>query len=68
MVDVHYYNLYSDVFDNMTVQEYKFCVRDLSAVTVANGTLTFVGKLYYSVHTQIILNFWTRTDNELIWK
>ncbi|XP_030485345.2 probable glucan 1,3-beta-glucosidase A [Cannabis sativa] len=49
VIDVHYYNLFSSTFDNMTPQQnidYIFTNRtsDLSYVTTSNGPLTFVGE------------------------
>ncbi|XP_028794885.1 probable glucan 1,3-beta-glucosidase A [Neltuma alba] len=49
VIDVHYYNLFSDVFDNMTVQHNIDFVRvnrslALSHITSSNGPLTFVGE------------------------
>ncbi|KAJ6817606.1 putative glucan 1,3-beta-glucosidase A [Iris pallida] len=49
VVDVHYYNLYSDVFDSFTAQQNIDYVNtnrsaDLSAVTRANGPLIFIGE------------------------
>ncbi|KAM7460416.1 hypothetical protein LguiA_006379 [Lonicera macranthoides] len=49
VIDVHYYNLYSDVFDNMTVQQNIDFINtnrssDLNLVTTSNGPLTFVGE------------------------
>ncbi|KAL7176030.1 hypothetical protein ACSBR2_029578 [Camellia fascicularis] len=49
VIDVHYYNLFSDVFNNMTVQQnINFIntnrIADLNLVTTSNGPLTFVGE------------------------
>ncbi|KAK6938177.1 Glycoside hydrolase, family 5 [Dillenia turbinata] len=49
VIDVHYYNLYSDVFNNMTVQQnidfiYTNRSQQLSYVTTSNGPLSFVGE------------------------
>ncbi|CAK9174264.1 unnamed protein product [Ilex paraguariensis] len=49
VIDVHYYNLFSDVFDNMTVQQNIEFIdtnrsAQLSFVTTSNGPLTFVGE------------------------
>ncbi|KAG8642885.1 hypothetical protein MANES_12G137500v8 [Manihot esculenta] len=48
-IDVHYYNLFSDSFNNMNPQQnidfvYNQRAGDLSAVTNANGPLSFVGE------------------------
>ena len=48
-IDVHYYSLFSDMFNNMNVQQnidfiYNQRASDLSAVTTSNGPLSFVGK------------------------
>ncbi|KAM7252999.1 hypothetical protein ACFE04_025617 [Oxalis oulophora] len=49
VIDVHYYNLFSSEFDNMTIQEnidyvYNNRSSTLSYVTTSNGPLTFVGE------------------------
>lgn len=49
VIDVHYYNLFSDIFDNMTVQENIDFIRtnrssSLNYVTQSNGPLSFVGE------------------------
>nr|GMC48504.1 probable glucan 1,3-beta-glucosidase A [Ipomoea batatas] len=49
VVDVHYYNLFIDLFSNMTAQQnidYVYNERraELSAVTTSNGPLSFVGE------------------------
>ncbi|CAH9072876.1 unnamed protein product [Cuscuta epithymum] len=49
VLDVHYYNLFSDVFTNMTIQQNIDFVsnnrsRDLGLVTISNGPLSFVGE------------------------
>jgi hypothetical protein len=50
VLDVHYYNLFTSMFDNLTVQQNIDFVKnnrssDLSAITRKNGyPLTFVGK------------------------
>ncbi|XP_019194607.1 PREDICTED: glucan 1,3-beta-glucosidase A-like [Ipomoea nil] len=49
VVDVHYYNLFVDLFKNMTAQQnidYVYNERrgELSAVTTSNGPLSFVGE------------------------
>lgn len=48
VIDVHYYNLYADYFDRMTVQQHIDYVNnnrsaELSTVTTSNGPLTLVG-------------------------
>lgn len=49
IIDVHYYNLFSNVFDNMTVQQNIDFIHtnrstQLNYVTTSNGPLTFVGR------------------------
>ncbi|KAL5559051.1 hypothetical protein UlMin_035262 [Ulmus minor] len=49
VIDVHYYNLFEDFFNNMTVQQnldFIFTNRtsQLNQVTTSNGPLTFVGE------------------------
>ncbi|WOG99055.1 hypothetical protein DCAR_0418402 [Daucus carota subsp. sativus] len=49
VIDVHYYNLYADYFDRMTVQQHIDYVNnnrsaELSTVTTSNGPLTLVGE------------------------
>ncbi|KAK1555886.1 hypothetical protein Q3G72_032854 [Acer saccharum] len=49
VIDVHYYNLFSDVFDNMSVQQNIDFINtnrtaQLNHVTTSNGPLTFVGE------------------------
>ncbi|KAF7143210.1 hypothetical protein RHSIM_Rhsim05G0049400 [Rhododendron simsii] len=49
VIDVHYYNLYSDIFNSMNVEQnidYVYTKRSaqLSQVTTSNGPLTFVGE------------------------
>uniref|UniRef100_A0A5B7BU40 Uncharacterized protein n=1 Tax=Davidia involucrata TaxID=16924 RepID=A0A5B7BU40_DAVIN len=49
VIDVHYYNLFSDVFNTMTVQQNIDFINtnrsaQLSLVTTSNGPLTFVGE------------------------
>lgn len=49
VIDVHYYNLFQDVFNAMTVQQnidfiYNNRSSQLTHVTTSNGPLTFVGK------------------------
>ena len=41
IIDMHYYNLYSDEFSNMNVQSYA-----LKTVTTSNGPLSFVNQSY----------------------
>ncbi|XP_052200914.1 probable glucan 1,3-beta-glucosidase A [Diospyros lotus] len=49
VIDVHYYNLYSSIFDNLSVQQNIDFVHtnrsaQLNQLTTANGPLTFVGE------------------------
>ena len=49
VIDVHFYNLYSDEFSNMTVQQNIDYIKNqrasaLKTVTTCNGPLSFVGK------------------------
>ncbi|KAK3423670.1 hypothetical protein EUGRSUZ_F00489 [Eucalyptus grandis] len=49
VVDVHYYNLFQDIFNSMTVQQnidfiYTNRTEQLNDITMANGPLTFVGE------------------------
>ncbi|KAK9271524.1 hypothetical protein L1049_001884 [Liquidambar formosana] len=49
VIDVHYYNLYSDTFNKMNVQQNIDYINnqrssDLSTVTTSNGPLSFVGE------------------------
>lgn len=49
VIDVHYYNLYSDYFANLNVQQqidyiYNQRANTLQQVTTSNGPLSFVGK------------------------
>lgn len=49
VVDVHYYNIFDDLFENMTAQQnidfiYTNRSSELSFITTAHGPLTFVGK------------------------
>ena len=51
VIDVHYYNLFVDIFNDMTVQQNIDFVRtnrtqQLNYVTTSNGPLTFVGTYY----------------------
>jgi len=53
VIDVHYYNLFQDVFDAMTVQQnidfiYNNRSSQLATVTTSKGPLTFVGMYIYS--------------------
>lgn len=48
VIDVHYYNLFSDIFNSMTVQQnidfvYTNRSAQLNQITTSNGPLTFVG-------------------------
>jgi hypothetical protein len=50
VIDVHYYNLFSDEFNSMSVQQNIDFINtnrsgQLNYVTTSNGPLTFVGKL-----------------------
>ncbi|XP_059631412.1 probable glucan 1,3-beta-glucosidase A [Cornus florida] len=49
VIDIHYYNLFSDIFNSMTVQQnidfiYTNRSSQLSQVTTSNGPLIFVGE------------------------
>ncbi|XP_076947945.1 putative glucan 1,3-beta-glucosidase A [Bidens hawaiensis] len=49
VIDVHYYNLFSDIFDGMTVEQNIDFIKsnrsnELQAITTSNGPLTFVGE------------------------
>ncbi|KAL5982125.1 hypothetical protein ACLOJK_016194 [Asimina triloba] len=49
VIDVHYYNMFSDIFDSMKVQQNIDFVRtnrstELNVVTTSNGPLSFVGE------------------------
>lgn len=49
VIDVHYYSLYSDMFNSFSVKQnidfiYNQRGSDLAAVTTPNGPLSFVGK------------------------
>ena len=44
VIDMHYYNLYSDEFSNMNVQSYA-----LKTMTTSNGPLRFVNQSYAAV-------------------
>ncbi|MFS7998273.1 putative fascin, glycoside hydrolase superfamily [Helianthus anomalus] len=49
VIDVHYYNLFSDIFNDMTVEQNIEYVRtkrsdELQAITTSTGPLTFVGE------------------------
>ena len=46
VIDMHYYNLYSDEFSNMNVQSYA-----LKTVTTSNGPLSFVNQSYATMAT-----------------
>lgn len=55
VVEVHYYNLYSDSYRRMNVQQninfiYHQRSSDLSALSVPNGPLSFVGKWFRNCH------------------
>lgn len=49
VIDVHYYNIFDDLFENKTVQQhidfiYNNRSSELNFITTSNGPLTFVGK------------------------
>ncbi|KAF5442427.1 hypothetical protein F2P56_035085 [Juglans regia] len=49
VIDLHYYNLFSTIFDNLTVQQnidyvYINRTQELTYVTTSNGPLTFIGE------------------------
>ncbi|KAL2317721.1 hypothetical protein Fmac_031597 [Flemingia macrophylla] len=49
VIDVHYYNIFDDVFENMTAQQnidfiYNNRSSQLNNITTSNGPLTFVGE------------------------
>ncbi|XP_076890801.1 putative glucan 1,3-beta-glucosidase A [Bidens hawaiensis] len=49
VIDVHYYNLFSDIFNNMTVEQNINFIQtnrsnELQTITTSNGPLTFVGE------------------------
>uniref|UniRef100_A0A0D9WEA6 Uncharacterized protein n=1 Tax=Leersia perrieri TaxID=77586 RepID=A0A0D9WEA6_9ORYZ len=53
VIDVHYYTVFNDLFNNLTVQQNIDFIRtnfssDLKSVTTQNGPLTFVGKFFFS--------------------
>ena len=50
IIDMHYYNLYSDEFSNMNVQSYA-----LKTVTTSNGPLSFVNQSYVVVATIVVV-------------
>ena len=48
VIDVHYYNLFSSIFDDLTVQQnidfiHTNRTNELTYVTTSNGPLTFIG-------------------------
>lgn len=62
VIDVHYYNLFTDLFKNMNAQQnvdyiYNQRSSDLSTLNSANGPLTFVGKLVSSVYAEKAVDF-----------
>jgi len=69
VIDVHYYNIFDDVFENMTVQQnidfiYTNRSAELNNITSsnANAPLTFVGKSSYhspflSLYMECLLKF-----------
>ncbi|KAF7839978.1 putative glucan 1,3-beta-glucosidase A [Senna tora] len=49
VIDIHYYNLYSDIFNSMNVQQNIDYINnqrasDLNGLTTTNGPLTFIGE------------------------
>ncbi|KAK2429558.1 hypothetical protein P8452_43155 [Trifolium repens] len=49
VIDVHYYNIFNDLFENMTAQQnidfiYNNRSSELNFITTSNGPLTFVGE------------------------
>jgi hypothetical protein len=53
VIDVHYYNIFNDLFENMTAQQnidfiYNNRSSELNFITTSNGPLTFVGKSYFT--------------------
>ncbi|CAL5386108.1 unnamed protein product [Camellia sinensis] len=49
VIDIHYYNLFSNSFNNMSVQQnidfiYNNRSAQLNQVTTSNGPLTFIGE------------------------
>lgn len=49
VIDVHYYNIFDDAFENMSAQQnidfiYTNRSSELNYITTSNGPLTFVGK------------------------
>lgn len=52
VIDVHYYNVFSEIFEHMSVQQNinyvkKYHAADIRSLTVPNGTLIFIGTHYY---------------------
>lgn len=65
VIDVHYYNLFSSIFDNLSVQQNIDFVHtnrsaQLNQLTTANGPLTFVGNIL--LHS-LCLSHWTASCN-----
>lgn len=67
VIDVHYYNLFVDTFDKMTVQQnidfvYTNRSAQLGHVTTSNGPLTFVGKVQRTENIDFLVMFcqWVR--------
>ncbi|MQL96584.1 hypothetical protein Taro_029262 [Colocasia esculenta] len=65
VVDLHYYNLFSSLFDNMSAMEniqflYKSRQSQLQALNSANGPLVFIGRSWNLVLTVVLfsLNAW----------
>lgn len=57
VIDVHYYNLFDPMFQQWNLQQnidyiYNERASDLSNVTPANGSLSFVGESYHVVRKQ----------------
>ena len=52
VIDMHYYNLYSDEFSNMNVQSYA-----LKTVTTSNGHLSFVNQSYVVVAAIAVVRY-----------
>lgn len=49
VIDVHYYNIFNDLFENMIAQQnidfiYNNRSSELNFITTSNGPLTFVGE------------------------
>lgn len=62
VIDVHYYNLFSTVFDNTTVQDnINFVLTNrssqLNAMSTSNGPQTFVGKEMVNSRDHLLMIF-----------